>query len=153
MPLSLRKQQALDVIHFSESQPGPNGGHEGHTKTEHVNASRDRLTERMEAPGKYGRKDKVHWRSAFIGINECAEMLVKTISQLGSDPFVRDFHKLDDGKHFDQNDIFVGEFHCRDHRGTAYARHVHLVMMKHEERPHKLHLVTFYPVLPLLADD
>lgn len=153
MTLSLKKSQALTVIHMSEGRPGPSGDDEGHTKEKHVNISKDELSERMSKPTPKGGRDAVHWMSAFIDIHDCAEMLTKAISTLSADEFVRNFANMEDGKHFQRTNIMVGEFDCRDHRGRARASHVYLSMMKHNDRPHKLHLITFYPVIPLMLED
>jgi hypothetical protein len=103
--------------------------------------SRSRLSATLPGP--------LQWRAAFLDIHSCANLLSQTINALGADPFVRDFDRQENGSYFNgDRPILLNEFECRDQRGRARASHVRIFMQKVDERPHKLHLITFYPTIP-----
>lgn len=157
MPLHVTPDQARTVIELSEGVAGPTGGMVGHTKRQHVSISKAGLAERMEQPDPHNRSaGKSFWRAAFLDIQGCAALLSRTVVALGAHPFVRDFATRPDGDVLrvmeEPPHVFLGEFDCRDVRGRAKAHHVRLILQKARGRPHDLHLVTFYPYIPLPED-
>ncbi|MEO0989677.1 MAG: hypothetical protein AAFX00_01870, partial [Pseudomonadota bacterium] len=97
---------------------------------------------------------KIFWRAAFIDIGSCAELLARALSTLTAQPYVRDFTRLPYGTLFPSNEaeavaIELPAFDCRDMRGRCVAHHVKLFMQKVRGRPHDLHLITFYPYIPM----
>lgn len=149
MPLSLLPSQARTVIENSEGRLGLNSAPKGHTKERHVSISRDGLTDRMLQGG--GNNGDVFWRSAFLDIHSCAELLSQCIQALSANDFVRDFHRQNDGAILNggATEVNLPMFWCRDWRGRAPASHLKLSLQKHNDRPHCLHLITFYPYIPL----
>jgi hypothetical protein len=155
MVLAITPDQARTVIELSEGRPGVGGGHVGHTKERHVSISKLALAERMEEPDPLGRyHGKIFWRAAFLDIHSCADLLSRAVTALGGQGFVREFDRRADGALFpsaetETEPVLLGEFDCRDQRGRAKARHVKLFMQKFRGRPHNLHLITFYPYIPM----
>jgi len=151
MPLSLQPSQARTVIENSEGRTGAKGTSKGHTKERHIGISRAALAERMEAGG--GKNGDIFWRSAFVDIASCATVLSRTITSLGAHDFVANFHaKADgDGLLIDNGiaTVEVPRFDSRDMRGIFPVHHVRIVLEKYAARPHGVHLVTFYPYIPL----
>jgi hypothetical protein len=145
-PLSLTLSNARTVIEMSEGkEPGP-----GHTKARHVSISNADLRLRHETVTTGG---SVHFLGAFIDIHDCAQALVWTLNALQTHPSVRNFDSLADGTgmNIDFPVMMQQPMKVRYCLGTISTQYTRIFGQKMDVRPHKLHLITFYPtfVLPV----
>jgi hypothetical protein len=144
----LTTEQARSVIYMSEDRFDHEGRNPGHTLRNHVNISREGLTRRMEAgPGENDDK-AVFWRSAFLSVQSAAELLAEAVAALGGNRAVANFGNSPQGM-FISELVTINAFWCRDMRGRAWAPQVKLNARKVNDRPHGLHLITFYPAIML----
>ncbi|MDQ6436672.1 hypothetical protein RB623_21695 [Mesorhizobium sp. LHD-90] len=146
IPLALSESEAKTTIVHSENKTDQEGRNVGHTRRLHVDISRFDLMTRMEAgPSRHDRKE-VFWRSAFIDIHNAAKVLSDAITALANNRFVANFSERPDGE-FLIEEAEVPGFWARDQRGRIPAGQVHIYARKMAQRPHGLHLITFFPVI------
>jgi hypothetical protein len=136
-------EQARAIIDMSEGrEPGP-----GHTKARHVTITKAELIQRNETIRLSG---DIHFLSAFISIGDCAAALKQTIDALSHLKFVSNFNNVADGTRLEENHVPVPtEMKVRYGAGAGIipVHHFHIAAVRMRQRPHGLHLITFYPTV------
>jgi hypothetical protein len=148
--LALTPDNAKSVLYASEGlEPGP-----GHTLSRHVNISREQLRDRNNEPN----RGEVGGKCAFLDIHQCCDLLPKVIQHMQSlgpaeQRFVQNFQNLAYGSAVAASKVqlplvvYVRYSHGETKR--IPVSNFYLAAVKLEDRPHKLHVVTFYPQLTL----
>jgi hypothetical protein len=148
--LALTPNNAKSVLHASEGlDPGP-----GHTLRLHVNISRESLRERNNEPN----RGEVGGKCAFLDIHQCCELLplvIRHMQALGPahQTFVQNFENLPYGSNITASrvnlPIVVQVRYSHGETRRIPANNFYLAAVKLEDRPHRLHVITFYPQLIL----
>jgi hypothetical protein len=144
--LALTPGNAKSVLHASEAlQPGP-----GHTLRQHVNISRERLRDRNDKPN----SGELEGKCAFVDIHQCCELLPLAIQHMQAmgereRAFVQNFGNIPYGTNIRTSGIrlpmVVRVRYSYGEMNNLPTNKFYLSAYKLEDRPHRLHIVTFYP--------
>jgi hypothetical protein len=148
--LALTPGNAKSVLHASEGlHPGP-----GHTLSRHVNISRESLRERNNEPS----RGEVGGKCAFLDIHQCCDLLPLVIQHMQAlgpreQAFVQNFQNLPYGTNVNASrvnlPIIVQVRYSYGETKRIPVSNFYLAAVKLEDRPHRLHVITFYPQLVL----
>jgi hypothetical protein len=141
--LSLTPENAKAVLYASEGkEPGP-----GHTLVRHVDITNEQLIQRSMTQTTAG---MVHFFAAFHSIRDCVEALSLAAPALSTTEFSRRFPNDPNGR-FEGLVTLARAFPMRNGiKGAKFQTDLfYLAAVKHDERPHLLHVITFYPTMRL----
>ena len=150
MALTLTPDMAKAVLEGSEGRPDGNGG-EGHTLRKHVKISNAELRRRFEEGSPSG---ELKIFTAFMDTNQAAAALASAVGVLANQPFIRDFDRTAEGAMFDSDTIgrpapwlqLPAAITVRYGAGAGKIplQQFRLWAIKMKDRPHGLHVITFY---------